>query len=177
MLQEFNSTCFELNIIHSYSLTDVLSPDADFWQSTAPINISTQHRIPWNMQRSIVQALLLVRRTSEELNLLKQEMECVLTYWRVRKEKIAVQVLRYGAIGDVLSQGAQALLRKLLWEAEIHHAKATVAFSPILICQDQSQVTHLHQDFESDSSDSDSDAYEDDDNDAYDDTNDDYDTL
>lgn len=161
ILEEFNATCSQLDSTQpAYSLTEVLSPDLDFW-STPVTATSCKDSVPWSLKRSIAQAHLMVRRTNEEIHLLREEMERVIQYWKLHKEKLTATVNLYSAsecVQDALSLGAQALLRRLVWEAEIHLGKATAAFTPILTSISESTV-----DFYSDSDDSDLQSDDDDD--------------
>lgn len=127
LLEEYNATCSQLGVSH-YSFQDVVSPDSDFWS----VPTTTEDSIPWSLKRNISQAFLLLKRTEEELCLLKEEMQHVLHYWEVQKDKITAALVVYSD-NDGSNRGARALLHKLLWEAELNLARASATFSPILI--------------------------------------------
>ena len=49
-------------------------------------------KLPWNTNKDITSAYLLMQRTEEELRLLKEEMQNVLTYCRQSKEAVTRQI-------------------------------------------------------------------------------------
>ena len=69
-----------------HTLSDILSPESNFWQG---LTFSTHCKeIPWNVQKDIMSTYVLIKRTDEELSLLNEEMENVLSYCIQRKECI-----------------------------------------------------------------------------------------
>ena len=132
ILEEFNVTCSQLDIEHTYSLSEVLSPDSDFWSVST--TKAVQGIVPWSMQRNICQAFLTVKRTEEEVCLLQEEMKQVIKYWKAHQEKLRCLIEKYECEDD-FNRGAKALLHKLLWEADMNLSKATAAFSPILLSE------------------------------------------
>ena len=129
ILEEFNATSSQLGGDHSYLVPELLSPDADFWQSNRATTIS----IPWSMQRKISQAYLLMKRTKEELCLLREEMQQVIAYWELYIDKLAGALLNYAGDESQAGQGAKALLHKLVWKAEFNLTKAKSLLLPIII--------------------------------------------
>ena len=123
ILEEFNAG-IQLGGDHSL-VSELLSPDADFWQSSR----ATTTSIPWSMQRKISQAYLLIRRTEEESCLLREEMQQVIAYWEVY---IAGALLNYAGDESQAGQGAKALLHKLVWQVEFNLTKVKSAFLPII---------------------------------------------
>ena len=73
-----------------HTLSDILSPESNFWQG---LTFSTHCKeIPWNVQKDIMSTYVLIKRTDEELSLLNEEMENVLSYCIQRKECILHQL-------------------------------------------------------------------------------------
>lgn len=118
--------------------------------------------LQWSVQRGIAHALLLVRRTKEEIALLKKEMHNTLSYWTKRKAHLNQQLLVFqGEEQTAYTRGAQCLLNKLLWEAEFHLSKARGAFE-LALDHDESlsadSVVYVDADEDSDASFDDADS-------------------
>lgn len=146
ILEELNATCSQLDGHQPYSISEVIIPESDYWSTSVH---SSAHK-DWSLRRNISQAFLLMKRIEEELGLLREEMRCVINYWRLYKDKISA-TLSTSNNEDEASRGAQALLRKLLWEVEVNLSRAIDAFSPIL--SSTGTITST-MDFESDSEES-----------------------
>ena len=73
------------------TLAEVLSPDSDFWKTPPPQSLSPHlsQDLSWDVKKDITQAYLLIKR-SEELDLLSEEKNNVLSYW-VKQKVIIIQ--------------------------------------------------------------------------------------
>ena len=138
LLEEYNTVSSQVSTQYiPASTSEVFSTTSDFWQSLAPIT-QTSSTIPSNTQRDIVEAALLIRRCNEELQLLKQEMHNVISYWKRRIECITTQLQHMEnheiqAESDTFHKGVKCLFTKLLWEAELSYQRAVSSFSSILM--------------------------------------------
>lgn len=128
LLGEYNTVASEIeSTFLPLSLEDVLSPESSIWLS--PSNHRTRE-IPSNIQRDIIEAYLIKKRSNEELVLLKTEMSNVITYWNQRRgciDSTLQQLLLSPA--NQFNRGCVSLLKQLLWEAELHHSQAKSDFS------------------------------------------------
>ena len=112
-----------------HTLSDILSPESNFWQG---LTFSTHCKdIPWNVQKDIMSAYVLIKRTEEELSLLNEEMENVLSYCIQHKECILHQLDGIKNNESQYTNGIISLLHKLLWEVELYHSKAMATFAKL----------------------------------------------
>lgn len=146
LLEDFNTVS---SIVSSsftpVTLGDILSPDSAFWQSSTAL--SHRSNVPWSVQKDIMNAYLLSKRTDEKLRLLSDEMNNVLLYYMHRKTCIIHCLAGLQSEDTPYSRGAVLLLQRLLWETELHHSKAVSTFS---VC-DASTSDAVLSDSESDS--------------------------
>lgn len=147
LLEEYNGTCYELDSqCLPRSISDVLSPTSDFWGADKAESSS----IPYKMKKDIIQALLLTRRSKEELELLRNEMCDTVSYWSLRTECIANKITEFDQ-DDIFSRGARCLLTKLKTEADLMLLNATTAFEVPM--HNITETSHSHDDVESSDSD------------------------
>ena len=124
-----------------YTLNDILSPESNFWQRLT-FNPHCKE-IPWNVQKDIMSAYVLIKRTEEELSLLSEEMENVLLYCIQRKECILHQLDSIKNNESQYTKGITSLLHKLLWEVELYHSRAVATFAKLDIHHASSSVNVL----------------------------------
>lgn len=115
LLGEYNGTCYELDD-QPRAISDVLSPTSYFWGGTAS-NKTDSSSVPYKMKKDIIQAFMLMKRSKEELELLKDDMCASVSYWFSRTECIANRMAELDQ-DDNFSRGARCLLTKLKWEAD-----------------------------------------------------------
>ena len=158
ILEEYNAVCGQTLKCLPYDIMEVLSPDSNFWkqeENTFP----TTGKLPWSVQRSISQAFLVFKRASEEMDLLKKDMERVLSYWKERHKCIERQISAFQSINsDLYSRGAQSLLGKLMWETQVMWDKSNDLFTLVL--------TSIDTDYLQIPADDDCDEYEDSDSES-----------
>lgn len=132
LLMEYNSTCVEISdSTPLVTIEDALSPTSSFWEFSQKRQQQCKD-VPWNTQKDIIQATLLMKRCDEELELLPQEMRNVLQYWESYKCIISKRITELQNSNDCntrFTSGSVCLLKKLLWEVEFSHSKAATAFS------------------------------------------------
>lgn len=125
LLVEYNQACYELYSQPPITLLDILSPSSDFWATSSP---TTQYaescQVPWKVWRDIVQAYLLMQRSEEEKQLLRDNMYATLTYWLQRVECITKAIAEMSFSVDQFSRRASCSLQQLKWEAELHLSRA-----------------------------------------------------
>lgn len=117
-------------------LPDALNLSSDFWVQQSSLEITS---VPWNVRKDIIQAMLVLKRCEEELDMLQDEMRNVLTYWTNRKEQLAKCLEQYEPSlqesGDeksvLLVRGTHGCLKRLFMEAELLHTKAMSSYSRI----------------------------------------------
>ena len=132
LLSDFNTT---RSLVDDKStpvtLGEVLSPDADFWQTPLPHapHISLSCELSWNTKKDIIQAYLLIKRCEEELLLLSEEKQNVLSYWLYQKEAIQQQLATMTDLSSLYGLGSRALLQKYIYEIELLHSTAQALFS------------------------------------------------
>ena len=81
LLDEYNATSSQLTEQYTpVSVSEVASMSSEFWVSLAP-NAQKSSAVPWHTQRDIIQASLLMKRSKEEITLLEQDMQNVISYW------------------------------------------------------------------------------------------------
>ena len=134
LLAEYNGACYELYYQPPVTLPEILSPSSNFWARISP---TTQYaescQVSWKVRRDIVQAYLLLQRSKEEKQLLRDDMYATLTYWLQRVECITKAVAEMSSSVDQFSRGATCSLRQLKWEAELHLSRAIEAFSSFIV--------------------------------------------
>ena len=176
LLEEYNATSSQLTDDYvPVSLSEVFSTTSDFWQSLAP-NAHRSSSVPWNTQRDIVQASLIIRRSNEELKLLEQEMGNVISYWKRQRECITTQLQHMeNADADVqFNKGARCLLTKQLLKAELFYKRAVSSFSKVIVIPDPMSSDNNPMDVfddDNDVDDKDDEDDEDDDDDVHYSTN------
>lgn len=135
LLEEYNTISSQLSTQYvPTSASEAFSTTSDFWHSLSPI-AQTSSTVPSNTQRDIVESYLLFRRSNEELQLLKQEMHNVISYWTRRIGCITTQLQHMENVetdSDTFSKGVKCLFTKLLWEAELSYKRAVSSLSPII---------------------------------------------
>lgn len=148
IVEEYNAT-----VQDKITVAEVLPPDSSFWKQS-PIT-TTDEGIPWALKRSTAQALLVMKRSKEEIELLRQEMRNVINYWKHRQRCITDFISEQSDTSR-FDRGARSLLLKSMWESEVMLEKSTVTFAPVFAHSDidhefvqESENSDLH--FESDS--------------------------
>lgn len=136
LLDEYTATSSQLTEQYtSVSVSEVASMSSEFWVSLAP-NAQKSSAVPWHTQRDIIQASLLMKRSKEEITLLEQDMQNVISYWEKRKQCINSQIQSIEVTGlgvsELFNRGAMCLLRKRLWEAELFYNDALSSFSSVI---------------------------------------------
>ena len=76
-------------------------------------------------------AYILIKCTEEELSLLTEEMENVLSHCIQRKECIIHQLDSIKNNESQYTNGIISLLHKLLWEVELYHPRAMATFAKL----------------------------------------------
>ena len=103
----------------------------------------------------MMQALVMVRRSEEELLLLRDDMLATIKYWFDQVTSIT-NMLGQLYYEDLYTRGAKCLLEHLKWEAELHYHRTTVAFSPLTDLSTGPRLNTTTSEVSSDESDSDS---------------------
>ena len=116
------------------TLAEVLSPDSDFWKTPPPQTLSPHlsQDLSWDVKKDITQAYLLIKRSEEELDLLSEEKNNVLSYWV--KQKVIINQEIHDVAEDSCtphSTGSVALLKKRLLEVEQKHSSSLSLFSSL----------------------------------------------
>ena len=99
---------------------------------------------------------LLMQRSEEEMQLLKDDMYATLTYWLERIECIAKAIKEISFSADRFSRGATCSLQQLKWEAELHLSTAIEAFGSLITIPTVVMEKYKSDFVSEDSSDSDS---------------------
>ena len=146
LLQDYNTASSAVtDSFTPLSIQDILAPDSEFWQSS----ISSYCReLSWNMQKDIMNAYIIMKRTEEELSLLHQEMQNVLLYCVHRKECVVHEIESISKKDDQYHRGLVSLLQNLLWRDEVYHTRATAAFAKLDL--DNSSIDTVFSDSDSD---------------------------
>ena len=133
LLSDYNTTSSLVGNSITVPLAEVLSPDADFWQNRVPHALSTSlsHDMSWNIKKDIAQAYLLIQRCEEELVLLAEEKQNVLTYWSYQKESIQKQLATLSNPSTLHAMGSRALLQKYLCKVDLMYSTALASFSAV----------------------------------------------
>ena len=125
LVDEYNSIATSTNDSHiPVNMSDAMALDSAFY---CPFTDTS--KLPWNKQKDIISAYLLVKRSEEELVLLQTEMQNVLAYCTQCKEKISQQINNTRAKEDQYSRGMTALLSRLFSDVDIYHAKVKATFA------------------------------------------------
>ena len=156
LLVEYNEACSELHHQSPTSLLEILSPSSDFWARLSAIQYAESCQVPWKVRRDIVQAYLLMQRSEEEKQLLKDDMYATLTYWLERIECIARAIKETSFSADQFSRGTTCSLQQLKWEAELHLSTAIEAFGSLITIPTVVMEKYKSDFVSEDSSDSDS---------------------
>ena len=156
LLVEYNEACSELHHQSPTSLLEILSPSSDFWARLSAVQYAESCQVPWKVRRDIVQAYLLMQRSEEEKQLLKDDMYATLTYWLERIECIARTIKETSFSADRFSRGATCSLQQLKWEAELHLSTAIEAFGSLITIPTVVMEKYKSDFVSEDSSDSDS---------------------
>lgn len=123
LLEEYNATCAHINEYYCPQvICNVLQTDSDFWRSVS--DSQETKGVPWDTQRDIIQAFLMMKRSEEELKLLIDAMQNILAYWSDRMKSILVAIEELQNLTDQFSIGAVSCLKQLLWEATLQHSRA-----------------------------------------------------
>lgn len=131
LLADFNYCVCELQSGHDSPvlLSEVLSLNSEFWVKQASSRVGSE-QIPWKVKQEVVQAYLMMKRSGEEMQLLKADMTSTLQYWLLRRLIITSKLNELDSVQeDLYLRGVKCLLEQLRWEAELHHHRATVLFS------------------------------------------------
>ena len=142
----------------AFSTGEIFSLDSDFWQPT----VNSSSRLPWSTQKEITSAYLLMKRTGEELTLLREEVERVLMYCRQQKELLARKIHHTRSSKEQYSRGLISLLVQKLADVELYHSKAVATFAKVdgLLTSSET-IPSTCRDYESDSGDDSDDIEED----------------
>ena len=97
----------------------------------------------------------------QEITLLEQDMQNVISYWEKRKQCInsqlqSIEVTGIG-VSELFNRGAVCLLQKRLWEAELFYNDALSSFYSVINVTSHSNTgsNDVSQSFSDDDSDSD----------------------
>ena len=158
LLEEYNAAACELSPSDpAASLQEVLSLKSEFWVQGSPS--VPESSIPWKTREEIIQASLTMKRSEEELQILKSDMIC----WFHRIETIANKLKALEHSPDTLYiRGAKNMLRKMKTDAELQCQKATSLFSVFVAIPSDVTIEGLVSSIEADESDSESDTEEED---------------
>ena len=112
-------------------------------------------RFPSKCRQELIDAYIMVKRTTEEIEMLESEMRNTKQYYVDRKSTLQTIIESFSQKGDAFSRGAVAFLRNLETEANIRIRECTELFVP-------SDQGHANDESDSDST---SDYNDDDDSD------------
>ena len=156
ILEEYNAAACELSPSDpAASLQEVLSLKSEFWVQGSPS--VPESSIPWKTREEIIQASLTMKRSEEELQILKSDMICTVHYWFHRIETIANKLKALEHSPDTLYiRGAKNMLRKMKTDAELQCQKATSLFSVFVAIPSDVTIEGLVSSIEADESDSES---------------------
>lgn len=162
LLDEYNATLQAQGCFAPVSVSDVLSLSSKFWQDGDVLQ-KGHEEVPFSIQKDIIDAYLRIKRTSEEIKLVEQEMQNVLEYLRRKKESINNQITIYEECNEgAFNRGAVSLLRTFLWKVELSEAKAVACFSSVIHVPITSTATSIEIDdwtpYDSEDSDIDADS-------------------
>ena len=125
LLEDYNATCAQIDDSYCPTLlADLLQTDSTFWKSVC----NSEDEVPWDTKQSIIQAYLLMKRSKEELKLLRGDMQNIIAYWSNRIVSISVTIEQLHKLSDKFSIGAISSLKQLLWEATLQHSRAADTF-------------------------------------------------
>ena len=162
LLEEYNAAACKLSPSDpAASLQEVLSLKSDFWVQGSPS--VPESSIPWKTREEIIQTSLTMKRSEEELQILKSDMICTVQYWFHRIETIVNKLKALEYSPDTLYiRGAKNMLRKMKTDAELQCQKATSLFSVFVAIPSDVTIEGLVSSIEADESDSESDTEEED---------------
>uniref|UniRef100_A0A1X7UAW0 CxC1-like cysteine cluster associated with KDZ transposases domain-containing protein n=1 Tax=Amphimedon queenslandica TaxID=400682 RepID=A0A1X7UAW0_AMPQE len=113
-----------------YKYEDIINPNSDFWEPVDVMNVSAE---VYKMRRSAIHNYLLLQRSEEELELLKQDMLNTLQYFKHKLELIKEnQVTIMSEPQTLYNSGLSCLLLKYEHKILLLYNKSKEAFAPIV---------------------------------------------
>lgn len=114
-------------------LSEALDTSSAFWMTST---ITDNALLPF--KQNIIHAYLLVRKSDEEMELLRQEMTNIICFFRNKRDIIRTKIVDFHSQGgdSQLIRGSVSLLLKLLTQVERLFSRAIKTFSkyiPIVI--------------------------------------------
>ena len=169
LLQQYN----DCTIVHptgnvSVSLQDVLNPQDAFWHSCSITTCKANPAVPHSVKQELIRSHLLIKRSSEELDMIKEEMGSTVKYLtqKMLDLKNATQEIKDGEPSKYTA-GAIAILQKLFLQSKLKLEQTLPFFKGIVPVPLESEIlidSSCHSSAISDSE-SDSDISEHDDDD------------
>ncbi len=123
-MSQYNQLCVQTGEIQ-IALPEILNVNSPIWSSNQSIDPS----IPADAKNDVIQSFLELNRCDEELCLIKDEISCVLFYYRTKISLINstisnIQSLTLTKENNAYNTGSIALLIKLRWSMELLLEKA-----------------------------------------------------
>ncbi len=132
LLEDYNAASSELSPGDPLpSLQDVLSLKSDFWVQDYPS--VPEERVPWRTREEIIQSYLTMKRSEEELTILKSDMICTISYWFHRIQSIVNQLKTQEHCQSSYIRGASSILRRMKMNSELQCHKAIAMFSRFIV--------------------------------------------
>ena len=157
LLSEYH-TCLSITNVSS---SEVITLDETLNPSTIAKRLRNQcFVVASGEERQLIDAFVLLRRSTEEVCMIKEESRCVVTYYQERKQAI-LRVLEEFSGTQSYGRGAKAMLHQLLSrvaeQLELAHKTAEIVNSEVHVHQptgDDNDLPWSDIDSPSDSSDS-----------------------
>lgn len=124
LVEEYNATSFLTESASEITVQTALNPD-ELMLLADTTNMAT------GVKHDIVHAYLQKVRSSEEIEILKEDMRNTLHYFQLKQECIKDACEDLSTLEDSFSRGARNLLTHLLWEVELCIDRSKQAFSTV----------------------------------------------
>lgn len=131
LVEEYNATSFLTESASEITVQTALNPD-ELMLLADTTNMAT------GVKHDIVHAYLQKVRSSEEIEILKEDMRNTLHYFQLKQEYIKDACEDLSTLEDSFSRGARNLLTHLLWEVELCIDRSKQAFSTVSSDNDNS---------------------------------------
>ena len=134
-MDQYNDVSSQLNVACvATPLQEVLLPDSTFWTAATSSVSSNICGVSCSVKKDIIQAFLYSERSREEMEMLKNDMLSLITYWKERIQILSQTTTRTPS-SDMFSRGVDCLLKKSKLQAEMILSKATHTFKGIIELQ------------------------------------------
>ena len=125
LLPEFNACQSVIEGRSSLTLDEALDPS-----KLSVLLQPNASRFPSKCRQELIDAYIMVKRTTEEIEMLESEMRNTKQYYVDRKSTVQTTIESFSQKGDAFSRGAVAFLRNLETEANIRIRECTELFVP-----------------------------------------------